>query len=76
MSIGGCEVSYRFLDKKHFGLCNSPFAEVFLVIIMKEKTTNSILEETQAEETPILDLTDTEDVRKAIIASEILNRKY
>jgi len=27
-------------------------------------------------ETPLLDLTDTEDVRKAVIASEILNRKY
>ena len=43
---------------------------------MKEKTTKSILEETRAEEEPMLDLSDTEEVRRAILASEILNRKY
>jgi hypothetical protein len=33
-------------------------------------------EETKNTDSPLLDLTNTEDVRKAIIASEILNRKY
>jgi hypothetical protein len=43
---------------------------------MKEETTKSILEESPAEVEPMLDLTDTDEVRKAIVASEILNRKY
>ena len=33
-------------------------------------------DETKNTNTPIPDLTDMDEVRKAIIASEILNRKY
>ena len=33
-------------------------------------------DETKNNETPLIDLTDPEEVRKAIIANEILNRKY
>ena len=53
MAIGGCEVSYCFLDK------------------MKNMEEN-----TSMSDAPFtLDLTDAEEVRNAIIASEILTRK-
>jgi len=35
-----------------------------------------MIDETKNIETQVPDLTDTEEVRKAIIANEILNRKY
>lgn len=52
MAIGGCEVSYCFLDEGIF--------------IMTDENKNNI----------IPDMTDMDEVRKAIIANEILNRKY
>ena len=52
MAIGGCEVSYCFLDEGIF--------------IMTDDNKNNI----------IPDMTDMDEVRKAIIANEILNRKY
>ena len=33
-------------------------------------------DETKNNTNPVLDVTDADEVRKAIIASEILNRKY
>ena len=55
MAIGGCEVSYCFLNKAKTGM---------------ERVDDFL-------DTPSLpDLTDVEEARKAIIASEILNRKY
>ena len=35
-----------------------------------------MIDETKNIEIPVPDLTDMDEVRKAIIASEILNRKY
>ena len=55
MAIGGCEVSYCFLNKAKTGM---------------ERVDDFL-------DTPSLpDLTYMEEARKAIIASEILNRKY
>lgn len=54
MAIGGCEVSYCFLDEDIFKN------------IMTDDNRNNI----------IPDMTDMDEVRKAIIANEILNRKY
>ena len=61
MAIGGCEVSYRFLDKTK----KCPILGTFFM--NEEQLQNEVL-------TP--DWTDIDEVRKAIIASEILNRKY
>jgi hypothetical protein len=35
-----------------------------------------MVEELKNTDTPLMDLTDAEEIRKAVIASEILNRKY
>lgn len=53
MAIGGCEVSYCFLDEGIF-----------------------IMTDTDNKNNIIPDMTDMDEVRKAIIANEILNRKY
>jgi len=46
----------------------SPFGVLFLIKMEEKNNTNNT--------TPVPDLTEMEEVRKAIIANEILTRKY
>ena len=61
MAIGGCEVSYCFFKK------NRPRR---LLFYKKLKNMEDALENV------LPDLENAEEVRKAVIASEILNRKW
>ena len=83
MAIGGCEVYYCFLDKGKKRIVSKDHCFLKLInqetsklgnqdtrklafFIMTDENRNNI----------IPDMTDMDEVRKAIIANEILNRKY
>lgn len=67
MAIGGCEVSYCFFKK------NRPRRLLFYKNLKKDKNLKNMED---ALENVLPDLENAEEVRKAVIASEILNRKW
>ena len=85
MAIGGCEVSYCFLDEGKKRIESKDHC--FLKLVNQETrqlgyqgtselANKNIMTDTDNRNNIIPDMTDMDEVRKAIIANEILNRKY